>query len=60
VGSIGAQPPVWLRASRAAQVFWRHAQQATPALPLSPSFRRLAASNLLAVQRFVAPLLPAA
>jgi hypothetical protein len=60
VGSIGAQPPVWLRASRAAQVFWRQAQQATPAVPLSPEFRRLAASNLLAVQRFVAPLLPAA
>jgi hypothetical protein len=59
VGSIGAQPQVWQRASLAAQAFWRQAQAAAPGVPLSPAFRRLAASNLLAVQRFVAPLLPA-
>lgn len=59
VGSIGAQPQVWQRASLAAQAFWRQAQGAAPGVPLSPAFRRLAASNLLAVQRFVAPLLPA-
>lgn len=58
VGTIGARPEVWALAAEAATRFWRSVQMNTLNPPASRDMRALAKKNLVAVEAFVAPLLP--
>lgn len=58
LGTIGAKPDVWARATTAAVAFWTAVQQGKLDLPVPKAFRELAAKNLAVVQEFTQPLLP--
>ncbi|MFT3857673.1 MAG: HipA domain-containing protein [Aquabacterium sp.] len=59
LGSIGAKPDVWLKASRAALQFWDAVAQGRVACPIATGLGELARVNRAVVEDFVGPLVPA-